>query len=77
MSNYRYRVVDVRDTAQQFEIIAQTPEEAVRRTLGLLVTRSGKTPNLVAKVYWRTSASPLCMVRLYLALQRRRRADPG
>jgi hypothetical protein len=73
-----YRVVDLRpqDTPEIDIIIegARSPEDAVRRALGLEVVRSGSRRDLVARVYWQMVGQPLNMVRLYTRTAQRQQA---
>ena len=67
MAGHHYRVVDLRSADRLVNVVARSPEDAIRKTLGLAVIRSGKDCNLVAKVYWETPTSPTSMVRFYLS----------
>lgn len=64
-----YRVVDVRDpAADALDLLVEgvnSPEEAVRQSLGVDVVRSGARKDLVARVYWQSLGQPVNMVRLY------------
>lgn len=66
-----YRVLDVRKGDEVLVADVRSPQEAAKRALGLELKRSGKTRNLVAKVY---SEHPggVSMVRLYLPV-----VEPG
>ncbi|MET3925070.1 hypothetical protein [Devosia sp. 2618] len=67
-----YRVIDMRaGEGQPVEITIEnvrSPEEAVRKALGLDVVRSGNRNDLVARVYWQAADQPVTMVRLYRRL---------
>lgn len=71
-----YRVMDLRsDTIDILEhnVPAKSPEDAARTVLGLELVRSGRKPDLVARVYWQTDGQPMNMVRLYSKVAERLR----
>jgi hypothetical protein len=60
-----YQVVDLRDQINPMTPVqATSPEDAATKVLGIAVFRSGRRPDLVARVYW-NSAEARNMVRLY------------
>jgi len=64
----QYRVVDCSsDLAGSLIIVpkANTPEEAARLALGEVLVRSGRPPELRARVYYEEEDQVLSMVRLY------------
>ena len=62
-----YRVVDLRDeTAAEYIVPrAASVEQAADKALGLKLQRSGRPPDLVAKVYFSSHWGSTTMVRLY------------
>jgi hypothetical protein len=62
-----FRVVDVRSEIAGLSSVveAATPEAAAIKALGVDVIRSGRTKDLVAKVYWQLPGHTANMVRLY------------
>jgi hypothetical protein len=67
MTVLNFRVVDLRSDIPDLGNVveAATPEAAAIKALGIDVVRSGRTKDLVAKVYWQLPGQAANMVRLY------------
>jgi hypothetical protein len=67
MSSHSFRVVDLRSEIAGISqmVEATTPEAAAIKALGVDVVRSGRTKDLVAKVYWQLPGQATNVVRLY------------
>ena len=64
----RYRVVDCRTNViapNEIIVTAQTPEHAARLAIGEELVRNGGRGYLRVRVYFRTDAGTLTMVRLF------------